>query len=119
MKTPQTLLRIFRPFFSLQTRFPFDSNNLVGYSIEAIFEYIMFGYSYFVSASTLGLAFGLLWIAISATKEIERIFHLINDEAQTNDGQSTELNTNELNEFSELIYTHSNLKQFRINPFNY
>lgn len=77
-----------------------------------------------VSACTLALGIGAFWIAISVTKEIQRILHSIN-----NKSHETEIQTNEMMDlFSEYIDAHGIVKQLSIflivkklisNPQNY
>lgn len=94
-------------FFLAFLRFPFHTNNPLGYSIAVIIEYVAIGYEFFIVACTLALGIGTCWFAISITKEIKRIRHSINDAAQANQNQSNELKIL----FSEYIHVHSSIKQ--------
>lgn len=78
-------------FFSLK-RFPFETNNPLGYLIVVILEYIICGYEFFIVACTLALGIGAFWLAISVTKEIQRILCLIDEKIHANENQSTDLN---------------------------
>lgn len=97
----------------LRKRFPFDSNNPIGYAIAIILEYIAYWYSFSVIACGLALGIGAYWLAISATKELQRVLHVINDQAQVNERQSNELNTLL---FAEFIDAHGTVKQLSM-PF--
>lgn len=94
-------------------RFPFDAYNPIGYFVAIVLEYIMFGYSYFASASFLGLAFGLFWISVPMTKEIRCILHKMNDTVQENKNHGIELKILS----AEYIDTHGMVKQLSINSF--
>lgn len=88
-------------------RFPFDTNNPIGYLIAVILEYIIIDYECFIIACTLSFGIGACWFGASTTKEIQSILHSINDKTQT-----IECPTNELKIlFSEFIDTHSAIKQ--------
>lgn len=78
-------------FFLASKRFPFNSNNLVGYLIASVVEYIIYGYEYLILACTLGLGIGGFWLTIRTTKEIQRLLHITNNKAHVNDNQSNEL----------------------------
>lgn len=75
----------------LQKRFPFDSNTPFGYLLADIIEYIVLCYAYLIIACTLALGIGVFCFAISVTKDIQRILHLVNDTAKANTNQSNEL----------------------------
>lgn len=78
-------------FSSCSQRFPFVTNNPVGYLIAVILEYIVLGCEFFVISCTLALGIGGFCIAIAATNEIERILHRIDDKTQANEIQSDEI----------------------------
>lgn len=91
-------------------RFPFATNNPIGYLIAFAIEYIMFGYGFFAIACTLALGIGAFWFAITASKEIRLILHSINDEAHAKKRQPNK--TKEL--ISKYVDIHSAVKQFSI-----
>lgn len=96
--------------FLLFERFPFKSNNLIGYLIAAILEYILIGWEYFVIACNVGLFIGMFRIAISVTKETQRILQSINDEANAN---TTANQSNKLKILLfEHIHAHTAIKRF-------
>lgn len=88
-------------------RFPFESNNPMGYFVAFLLEYIVFGYFYLFSASLLVLSFGFYCFTMSAVEEIQRILHSIHKRAHVKEIQS--------NKFyllcSEYIDTHGIIKQ--------
>lgn len=62
----------------------------------------------FVVACSLSLGIGAYWLAISGTKEIQRVLHLINDKTEPNENQrNDEMRTS----LSEYIYAHAIAKQ--------
>lgn len=73
-------------------------------------EYIILGFEFSVIACTLALGIGAYCFGISAIKEIERLFNLINDEACGNENQPKELKAS----FSECIEAHVIVKQLSI-----
>lgn len=91
-------------------RFPFDSNNPIGYFVAVTVQYIICGYEFFLIACSLALFIGLNWFIVAVIKEIRRILHEINKKAQANANQPSKL----MELFSEFIYTHSILKQLSI-----
>lgn len=97
-------------YFLLQKRFPFDTNNLRGYSFACIFEYTMVGYDYFLDASTLTLGIGAYMLIISSVKEILRILRSIGDKVRKDPKQLSELNIL----FGEYIHAHAAIKQLSI-----
>lgn len=88
-----------------EKRFPFDSNNPIGYLIAVILEYIIFGYTYIIAACTVALGIGLCLIANAVIKEIQDFLHSINRKARRN--QSNELKAM----FLELMNAHTAIKQ--------
>lgn len=84
-------------------RFPFDSNNLIGYLIAVLMEYIIYWYIFFIGACTLSLGIGAYLVAISVTQEIKRNLHDINVKTKANEYQSAKLKIL----LSQLIYTHA------------
>lgn len=99
--------------FLLHKRFPFDSNNLVGYLIAVILEYIMYGCDCFIIACTLALGVGAFWFAVSACKEIQHVLQSFNDVAHAKQHQLIELRIL----FVEFINTHLTVKQLSIFQF--
>lgn len=97
-------------FFLLLTRFPFDTNKPMGYLIAVIFEYIVFGYEYFLDACTLALGIGAYWFVIALIKEIQHILQSINEKAQANLNQSEVL----MVLFTEFIDIHEIVKQLSV-----
>lgn len=93
-----------------QKRFPFDSNNAIGYLIAVILEYVFASYEYFVIACTLALGIGAFWVAMSLTKEIKRIVHSINHKTKAKMSQSHEL----MHLFLEFVDAHAAVKQLSI-----
>lgn len=91
----------------LQNRFPFDSNNPIGYLAVIAVEYPIFSLQMFVIACCMALGIGAFWFAISATKDIQRGLHLVNKIAQTCEDRSDEL----LAQFPEYLDAYSVLKQ--------
>lgn len=91
-------------------RFPFDSNNPIGYLVAVLVEYIIYGYEYLILSCTLGLAIGGFWLSIQTTKEIQRLLRLINDKAQTNKIQSNEFKAL----FAEYVHGSGTVKQLSI-----
>lgn len=114
MEMPQfwfNIIFIFDP-----KRFPFEWNNPTGYLIAVIIEYITYAYAYFLIGCTLALGIGAFWFAIGVCKEIQCILQSINDTAQANENQSTELKRL----FAEFIYIHGIAKQLsNISIFRY
>lgn len=97
-------------FALLRKRFPFDSNDLVGYATAIIIEYVLFGYECVIVACTLSLGIGACDFAISITKEIQRILRAINNEAHADDNRLNEMKIL----FSEYIYAHAAIKKLSI-----
>lgn len=93
-------------------RFPFDSNNLIGYSIAFVLEYIILGYEFFFMASTMSFAIGGYWFVISAIKEFQSFTPMINDRAKVeeNANESYELKTL----VAEFIDAHGIVKQLSL-----
>lgn len=91
-------------------RFPFDSNNPIGYLMAVILEYIIFGYEYFVVAVLASFGIGSYYIAISIIKEHQRILNRINDEAHANGNQLKELKKL----IAEFIHAHGFVKELSI-----
>lgn len=95
-------------------RYPFDSNYPIGLLTAFLLEYIIFGFQMLVVACSLALGIGGYWLAVSATKDIQRMLHLINDKTQPNENQTNdEMNTT----FSEYINAHAIEKQLSISQF--
>lgn len=94
-------------FFLLCGRFPFDTNNPIGYLTAVILEYVLIGYQYFVAACTLSLGIGAYWIAISTTEEIRRILGSIKRDAEPNENSPNELKQM----FAEYIHAHATIEQ--------
>lgn len=95
-------------------RFPFESNNPIGFLIAFIIEYIILGYEYFVVACILALGTGAFLFAISTTKDFQRSTPVINTKTKRKGNQLNELNTF----FSEFIYSLGAVKQLSLH-FNY
>lgn len=95
-------------FIALE-RFPFDWRNPIGYLIVVTFEYIIYFYVCLIIACILGLEIGAYLFGISATKDIQRILHIIkiNYEAQKYGIQASDL----MKLFAEFINVHGSVKQ--------
>lgn len=94
-------------FFLLCERFPFDTNNPIGYLTAVILEYVLIGYQYFVAACTLSLGIGAYWIAIPTTEEIRGILGSIKRDAEPNENSPNELKQM----FAEYIHAHATIEQ--------
>lgn len=75
--------------------------------MAVIIQFGIVAYEFFVIACTLSLAISAFWFATSATKEIERIVHSIDDE-NVKHKRSDEIL---FKEFSAFIHIHSVVKQ--------
>lgn len=97
------------PIFSIITiwRLPFNWKSPIGYLMAVIIQFGIVAYEFFVIACTLSLAISAFWFATSATKEIERIVHSIDDE-NVKHKRSDEIL---FKEFSAFIHIHSVVKQ--------
>lgn len=93
--------------FSLEKRFPFDSNNPVGYLAAVSIEYVVLVYAYCMIACILGLGIGAFWFVIAVIKEIRRLLRLIRGKAKVKKNQSRKLKSF----FFECVYTHAAIKQ--------
>lgn len=94
-----------------QKRFPFDTNNPVGYLIAVFLQYIMLGYQNFTIAATVGLSIGGYWFAVSVTNELQRMLRAINDKTRAKkENQLSEMKTL----LSEFVDTHVAIKQLSI-----
>lgn len=91
-------------------RFPFDPKSPIGYLLTGFIEYVILSYEYYMNASTLGLAIGAFWFAISATKETQRILHSIKEKVLENELKIL---------FPEFIQFHGMVKQLSLFPFCY
>lgn len=92
----------------LVQRFPFDWDNLRGYLVAVILQHGFLIYEYVIIACSFALLFGVYRIVLSATKEIKRILHSMNEEAQTKGNQLKIL-------LSEYIDVHTAIKQLSKN----
>lgn len=111
-------MNVFKKKFKLllqNKRFPFDTNGPIGYLIACIIEYISIGFTYYIIACTTAFGIGIIFTAISMTKELQRILQLINGKVHSNENQSSELS----NLFSEFIDIHGIVKQFSIKEHDF
>lgn len=106
-KTGSNLME-YSVFSLLHKRLPFDWTNPIGYLIAVTIEYIILGYEYLINACNIGLGIGAYWIAISTTKEIQRILRSIKYKIHAKNNQS---NDELKNLFSEFIEVHAVTKQ--------
>lgn len=79
----------------------------MGYLVAITFEYIIFGYAFFVAVCTWALAIGAFWLVISGTKDIQRMLKLIKINAKANKNQSNK----QIDIFSEYIEFHGMVKK--------
>lgn len=70
-------------------------------------EYIMFAYNFFVIQFVAAFGIGTFFLAISTTKELQRILLSVNNKAKENGSQSREL----CKLLSEFIQPHAAIKQ--------
>lgn len=111
----QNSVKCFLPLFALlPNRIPFEWKNPIGYLFAIFFEYILFGFAYYLIACSFTLVIGAHWFAISVTKEIQGILHSIKDKTRAKSNQSNELNVL----FAEFIDTHGAIKQLSKLPCN-
>lgn len=94
-------------FIFVFERFPFVTNNLIGYSIAALLQFIMNKYAYHIIACTLSLGIGAFLSAISVTKAIRRMLHKIHDKTEGNECQTIKLKRL----LSEFICAHAVAKK--------
>lgn len=105
-------------FIVALTRFPFDWNNPIGYFFAFTVEYVILGYEFFMDACILSLIIGAYCFAISATKEIKRILHLINEKARAN-RKNKKKQQNEMKILlTEFIDIHATTKQLSTPKFS-
>lgn len=83
----------------------------MGYSIAVIAEYIIVAYEYLIIACTLAFGSGAFWLAISATKEIKRIVHSVNDQIREDENRTIEMKIF----IAEFIHVHGIVKQLSSN----
>lgn len=91
-------------------RFPFDTDNPIGYLSAVILEYAMSAYEFFLVACTLALGIGEYCFAISASAQMQRFLSKMNDLARVNENQSNEIKLT----FTQFIDAHGFVKQLSI-----
>lgn len=94
-------------FFSRNnSRFPFDTQQPIGYVLAVILQFFMLRYILLFSASLLSMVVGFFFMTISLTKDIENELRLINDCAKIKNHRSKAMK-----QLCKFIEFHSTLKQ--------
>lgn len=101
-------MRIIYNSWHFLRRFPFDTNNPIGYVFAAILQYQVLKYNLLIAANVLPTLIGVFFIAIALTNDIKNDLNSINENAKMEDNR-LEMMMKQLCKFIEF---HSTLKQF-------
>lgn len=88
-------------------RFPFNTNNPVGYSVAVFIQYFTVGYQFLFLACVIPLGIGAFLFEITMAKEVKNDLIAINEDAKIDDQQ-----VQIFKQLTEFIQIHLILKRY-------
>lgn len=96
--------------FEMQ-RYPFDMNHPIGYLLDVVIHYTIFSYIFVLVACLFSLGLGCFCFSISMVDDIKDNLNSFNEQVKTEENP-----TYILEQFTEFIKLHTNVKQLSCLP---